>query len=299
LNPIATLISKVKITPINGSVIACARNVLDGAHKRLSSAAIIPQIPRLDHWFQRHVQEALAAIVAEINTVSEAEVADALRVALSSIIVRFSNQDSDTRYAAVEKSVTIDGLYRAFEHAAVQIAATRPSMDEYFGKRGNVRIITKDILKVEPTEIGMDIGLVVTSPPYPNAYEYWLYHKYRMYWMGMDPLAVRESEIGARPHYFKKNHQTEHDFERQMSRCFWLFSQVMRPGRFVCFVVGRSIIHSRKIDNEALLIRAAKPHGFRKTGSVERAIAANRKSFNLAHGTINREQIVVFVLEGA
>jgi site-specific DNA-methyltransferase (cytosine-N4-specific) len=243
LNPIATLVSKVKTTPIHGSVIECARNVIECARHRLRSAAIIPQIPRIDHWFQRHVQEALAAIVAEINKVTAGDIADALRVALSSIIVRFSNQDSDTRYAAVGKNVTTDGLLRAFEQAVAQIATTRPPMHELFGRRGKVHIITKDILKVEPAEIGMDIGLVVTSPPYPNAYEYWLYHKYRMYWMGMDPLAVRKSEIGARPHYFKKNHQTEHDFERQMSRCFWLFSRVMRPGRVVCFVVGRSIIH--------------------------------------------------------
>ena len=120
-----------------------------------------------------------------------------------------------------------------------------------------------------------------------------------MYWLGMDPIAVREQEIGARPHYFKKNHQTADDFERQMGRCFWLLARVMRKGAYVCFVVGRSIIHSREIDNEALLERAAAAHGFRKAGSVARNIAVNRKSFNLAHGTINREQIVVFGLGGA
>src|SRR5207247_8794998 len=138
------------------------------------------------------------------------------------------------------------------------------------GKRPCVRVITKDLLAVEPDEVGTDIGLVVTSPPYPNAYEYWLYHKYRMYWLGMDPIAVREAEIGARPHYFKKNHQTEADFERQMSHCFRLLSQVMRIDAFACFVVGRSIIHGREIDNEALLERAALPQGFRKMASVQR-----------------------------
>ena len=74
---------------------------------------------------------------------------------------------------------------------------------------------------------------------------------------GMDPIAVREAEIGARPHYFKVNHQTEHDFERQMGRLFRLLARVMRPGAYACFVVGRSIIHSREIDNASLLGRAA------------------------------------------
>jgi site-specific DNA-methyltransferase (cytosine-N4-specific) len=35
-----------------------------------------------------------------------------------------------------------------------------------------------------------------------------LYHKYRMYWLGMDPIAVREHEIGARPHYFRTKPKT-------------------------------------------------------------------------------------------
>jgi site-specific DNA-methyltransferase (cytosine-N4-specific) len=73
----------------------------------------------------------------------------------------------------------------------------------------------------------------------------------------------------------------------------------MRFGAFACFVVGRSIIHGREIDNEALLERAAVPHGFQKAGSVQRNIAINRKSFNLAHGTINRERIVVFAREAS
>jgi site-specific DNA-methyltransferase (cytosine-N4-specific) len=116
-----------------------------------------------------------------------------------------------------------------------------------------------------------------------------------MYWLGLeDPVSVREAEIGARPHYFKRNHQTEDDFERQMGTCFRLLARVMNPGAYACFVVGRSIIHGREIDNEALLERAAAPHGFRKVGSVRRTIAAKRKSFNLYHATINREGILVF-----
>ena len=64
-------------------------------------------------------------------------------------------------------------------------------------------------------------------------------------------------EIGARPHYFKTNHQNEHDFEKQMRTTFELLFQVMKPRAKACFLVGRSIIHGRVIDNVALLERAA------------------------------------------
>lgn len=142
--------------------------------------------------------------------------------------------------------------------------------------------------------LSQPVGLVVTSPPYPNAYEYWLYHKYRMYWLGMDPIAVRNREIGARPHYFKKNHQTETDFANQMSVLFSLLADLLLPGRYACFVVGRSVIHGRTIDNVALLAAAAASEGFNYVGSANRTIARNRKSFNLSHAGIEQETIVVF-----
>jgi hypothetical protein len=298
LHPLALLIAKVKTTPLSSSLKAAAGKVVNRARERIASAKVcVPEIPRLDHWFQKNVQVALASIIESIGTLKEAEISDALKIALSSIIVRVSNQESDTRYAAIEKGLSQDVVFDGFERSVATIEeALGIWNDGLFPTRPEVRFIHSDIMTVTPDDVGTDIGLVVTSPPYPNAYEYWLYHKYRMYWLGMDPIAVRESEIGARPHYFKKNHQTEHDFERQMGRCFWLLAQVMRKGAYACFVVGRSIIHGREIDNEALLQRAAAPHGFREVASTQRVIAANRKSFNLSHATINREGIVVFEL---
>lgn len=298
LSPLATLIAKVKTTALRAPLEPVARKACQFARKRVEAGRVsVPPIPRVDHWFQKHIQQALAALVAEINRVPDRDVRDALKVALSSIIVRVSNQESDTRYAAIDKAVTPESVWNGFERAAATIGEALADISSgHPHQRPRAHILTKDLLTVGPEEVGAGVGLVVTSPPYPNAYEYWLYHKYRMYWLGMDPVAVREREIGARPHYFKKHHQTADDFERQMGRCFRLLSQVMQRGAFACFVVGRSIIHGRKIDNEALLERAAVPYGFRKAASVQRNIAINRKSFNLAHGTINREGIVVFSL---
>jgi site-specific DNA-methyltransferase (cytosine-N4-specific) len=299
LHPLAALIAKVKTTPLTVDLLKVGKEVCSAAKNRATDgAAPVPVIPNLDHWFQKHVQEALAALITEIRALQDADVSDALKVAFSSIVVRVSNQESDTRYAAVEKNVSQADVWSLFERAIRNVDSAVSSTRLQFHKPPKIRVVNKDLMDVEPFEVGQGIGLVVTSPPYPNAYEYWLYHKYRMYWLGMDPIAVREREIGARPHYFKKNHQTEHDFERQMWKCFSLLSKVMMPGAYACFVVGRSVIHGRHIDNEALLARAAEPHGFVKAGQAARTIASNRKSFNPAHSKINREGIVVFRLEG-
>jgi site-specific DNA-methyltransferase (cytosine-N4-specific) len=109
---------------------------------------------------------------------------------------------------------------------------------------------------------------------------------------------VRQHEIGARPHYFKTKSQDEKDFENQMSSVFHLLSRVMTIDAKACFLVGRSIIHGRIIDNAALLQRASKPWGFKSEGMVERHIPTTRKTFNPALSPIDREQLIIFGLHG-
>lgn len=295
LNPLACLIARVKTRPLPPRFEAAARRVEARARPLANSQSlVIPSIPGLDHWFLPDVQLALAALVLCIEEERDDRTRDALKLALSSIIVQVSNQDSDTRYAAVVKNVNAYIVFEKFERAANSVARSFISLqDNMFVRIGNVIVLNQDILTVQPNQIQLPIGLVVTSPPYPNAYEYWLYHKYRMYWLGMDPISVRKHEIGARPHYFKTNHQDEHDFERQMKITFKMLYEVTSPSAKVCFLVGRSIIHGRVIDNTALLERAADPY-FVRSGIIARAIRKTRKSFNLAHGKIDREHLLVF-----
>jgi site-specific DNA-methyltransferase (cytosine-N4-specific) len=83
-----------------------------------------------------------------------------------------------------------------------------------------------------------------------------------------------------------------------MRQVFALLSQVLKTKAYACFLVGRSIIHGKVIDNAASLEKAAAPNGFRKVARVERRILQTRKSFNPTVSTINQESIVVFQLEG-
>ena len=113
----------------------------------------------------------------------------------------------------------------------------------------------------------------------------------------MDPLAVRGAEIGARHHFFRKNPATEADFEIQMRRVFQLLSRVMRQNAYACFLVGRSIIRGKRIDNALLLEQAALSNGFSKIARVERKIPQSQKTFNPAVSTISEESVIIFRLE--
>jgi site-specific DNA-methyltransferase (cytosine-N4-specific) len=285
------LISRVKTEPLPRGIQKASADVVLSSRFSASSEQAGSDIPNVAHWFQPDVRQALGSIVESIRSQAPPRAHDFLFAALSSIIVRVSNQESDTRYAAISKAVTADDVFVEFEASCDRLQMALAARDYPLTA---CRIIAEDTLEVDPEAIGRNVGLMITSPPYPNAYEYWLYHKYRMWWLGYDPIEVREQEIGARPHFFKKNHQTEDDFSLQMMRVFGLLRQVLVSGGHACFVIGRSKIHGRLIDNAALLCDAAAAHGMRLVYQRERVIRSDRKSFNLSHAKIKTETVLVF-----
>ena len=190
LNPIACLISRVKTRPLPRGIQKACADVILSSRFRAGTALADDAIPNVAHWFQPDVRGALASIVKAIRSQAPERTHDFLFAALSSIIVRVSNQESDTRYAAISKAVTGEDVFEEFEASCIRLDKALASRDYVLT---SCRVIEEDTLKSGAENIGRNVGLVITSPPYPNAYEYWLYHKYRMWW-----LARVRSDRGAR-----------------------------------------------------------------------------------------------------
>lgn len=287
LNPIACLIAKVKTGGMPKNLIERARAICAIASR--SSRKRTWAIPNVDHWFKPDVQDAIAALLNELTADNETT-HNALRLVLSSILVRVSNQESDTRYAAIEKNVSREDVFTLFIAAAEKLnraLATRSWGDS------TAKVVEANTLTMTPEQVGGSAGLVITSPPYPNAYEYWLYHKYRMWWLGFDPLAVKEQEIGARAHFFKRNHHTEEQFWDQMRDTFKLIDTVLVNRGYACFVIGRSKIHGKIVDNADIIQSVSADEGFSTISRITRPISSIRKSFNLSHANIKTETVLV------
>jgi DNA modification methylase len=292
LNPIACLISRVKTIPLPHGLIETAEYCVAQAKSKKNFT--IPPIPALDHWFKPEIQHAISSLVHPILAIDEPDLRDALRLCLSSIIVRVSNQESDTRYAAISKNVTRETTYQLFLNSVKKLSQVLSLPIDVLP---NCNVIQKDIFDVTVHDINDPIGLVVTSPPYPNAYEYWLYHKYRMWWLGFDPLLVKEKEIGARAHFFKKNFPTKQDFAEQMRRVLLLINSLLVKNGHVCIVIGRSKVHGEIIDNSSIIASEATKMGLTLVFNKERILASSRKSFNLSHASIKSENLLVFCKE--
>lgn len=288
LNPIACLMSRVRVSEWQGNdeqeaaqharaLVDAAKNVSDDVVERLRA-----KVPNVDHWFEGWAQRVLAGATDYLDSIPRTDPwHDRVALSISSAVVKIGRQDSDTRYAAVDK-----GLDERTGLKMLSSAVQRTG--EYLARRP--ALLTKDttVYERDARDLGpvpdASLDAAVFSPPYPNAYEYWLYHKYRMYWLNHDPIAVRESEIGARPHYFKsKNPHTEDDFAQQMGDVLQELARVLRPESPVVIVVGDSIIRGRAIDNRELLFDVGRGLGFSPRGALLRSIARTRSSFNSGH----------------
>ncbi len=288
LNPIACLISRVKTALLPPTFLDAARECVMKAEMDRSTE--IPEIPNLAHWFTKGSQLGIGRLIRAIDE-ADGILGDSLKLALSSIIVRVSNQDSDTRYASVSRDIVTEQVYAYFLSSCKRLAQIKGNGHDL---RPHADVLERNVLSVQASEIQRPVGMMITSPPYPNAYEYWLYHKYRMWWLGFDPLSVKEQEIGARAHYFKKNPPTASDFKGQMASVLSLTNDVLVSGGYACVVIGRSRVHGADIDNAALVDQAAGELGLKVIARVDREIAGGRKSFNLSHARIKTEAILVY-----
>lgn len=292
LNPIACLISRVRTQRWTAADAATGLEHSERLHgsalEDRDPGALAASIPRLEHWFDPWASAALAGAVDYLATVTDEAWRDRLSLAISSAVVRISRQESDTRYAAIDKRGDRESAAREIAQAVVRVCEWLAANTSDYGDAA-AEVECGDARELDHLETD-SFAAAIFSPPYPNAYEYWLYHKYRMYWLGFDPIAVRTAEIGARPHYSKPNGMTEADFARQMTEVFGHLARVLRTGAPAVVVVGDSVIGGRRIDNGELLSEAAESAGFALEVATRRTIRARRSSFNRAHSRGRRDE---------
>ena len=308
-NPLATLISRAKTTALADTAFEELSKHLEHCKELLflargrsrdlfsdgkpfKSEGWRPEPAVCDFWFTPHVVEELAELRLVIAQVLDPDARTLCEVAFSAIIVRVSKQDSDTRYVRREKNVRPgDAVRRYMDHLAGAIPAVK-EISTKIPSQPSCRIDTANLLDAPDTE-GFD--LVVTSPPYPNAYSYHLYHRTRLIWLGHDPEEFKQVEMGSHRKYSSrgKNRATPDTFSQEFRAIFLWLQRRLRQRRYACFVIGNSTINNENIACATLVAQAGREHGFKEVGRMERTIAPTRKAFNPTIGRIKTENILI------
>lgn len=251
-----------------------------------------PDLDRIGFWFESHVIEELAEILAWCRAISNETARDLALTAFSSIVVTVSKQDSDTRYVRRDKNIPQGETMRRFAKSLDQATRAALEFSDVVEPRFKCDVIEADLLS-RPEIPKLD--LMVCSPPYPNAYSYHLYHMTRMLWLGMDQPGFKQAEIGSHRKYSSngKNAASAETFRNEFSIILrWLASKLKRGG-YACFVVGDSTLKGVRLDNANLISKAGEHAGFIEAMRFERTMQATKKAFNPAIGKIKTERILV------
>ena len=213
-------------------------------------------------------------------------------VGFAAIIVSVSNQDSDTRYVRRSKALTPGDTVQRYLAQLTSSLQAAGEMSHSINPHSSCTVHDANLLEAPQTE---PFDLVVTSPPYPNAYSYHLYHRTRLIWLGHDPELFKKIEIGSHRKYSAKgrNRATPETFRKEFEKIFQWLRHRLRNRRHACFVIGDSTIDGERIDNASLLSDTGSAAGFAELARIKRTIAPTKKAFNPKIGRIKTETILI------
>jgi len=297
INPISVLASKVKTTALSDEEIELIEkciSALQEADPKADHSKHIPEFHGRDHWFMIHVQNELAMLRSIITNLTEPESSTRhfLDLAFSSIVNLVSNQDSDTRYAAVEKDIAIG---KPTELLIKRIGLMLERMKDFVTKAKDVNV---DARLTDSRQLDFiddaSIDLLVTSPPYANTYDYYLYHKHRMNWLGLNWREAMHDEIGSRNKHSSKKEEIDL-YVSDMQQSFVHFARILKPGAYAIFIIGDSVIRDVLHKADDIVRNIAEPLGFEWVDCVTYDLGLASKMFSRSFRRTDKEEHIILL----
>ena len=295
-NPLATLISKVKTTLIPDlefryfeRKFAKVKRYLDLDYRRVEERANNLPNRTVSKIFNKVVigkLEALREMILEIRDEGHNDLYDLGRVVLSAVI-----------WSLVENGNGID-IENSFGKKVQAMKKEILEMARIVSKPPKVEIMKGDARKLQVKNDSVD--LIVTSPPYVNALDYYRVHMYNMLWLGMDFDLFRKHEIGGHSHFIMNRFRLLSEYLGDMLRSMVEMNRVLKKGKICAIVVGNSSLEYELIESHKYFSAFATDIGFKHIKTIFRNINKTRKYTSADIGQIDDEYIVILekVLNG-
>ncbi|WKG33406.1 DNA methyltransferase [Priestia aryabhattai] len=293
-NSVACLVSEAKIAEYTNSDIDILKKFLVEVEllkkkEQGKTEVIIPQYKNLEYWFSKEAIMDLGRINWLINKL-EGNSKALVQAIFSSIIVRVSYQDSDTRYSRKEYEY-VEG--NAFGYFIQKLKRVVKSVEEVMNlPKEEAKVLHIDGKNLESIE-EESVNMIVTSPPYLNAYDYHKYHRHRIHWIDGDVELARDKEIGKHDTFTRPNADPDLYF-KDMSKCFDEWYRVLKPGSRALIVIGDAIVNKKPVPVAEQFIKIMNEKGFNLENRWIRKIKTSRKSFNQS-ARMNEEHVLLFI----
>ena len=299
VNGLSSLLSKVKSTPLTADELC----EIDSFIRQIESEQIIwskhrpqikvKQIEGLDHWFQYNVAEEITHILNFINSLENENVRDFLRIVLSSIIVKVSNQESDTRFAARNKNIEDGFVFKQFIDKAKEYFTRIAEFSELANKDVSLTLLNADsrYLTMLADE---SVDIIITSPPYANTYDYYLYHKFRKRWLDIDVKYAQNNEIGSRREYSSLKKPAE-QWTIDLRKCFEEMYRLLKHDSLAFIVIGDSVIKKQLIKIDEVIKSFVGEIGFEVCNIISTNLSDHSRMFNPSFTQKNKQEHLIIL----
>ena len=292
----------------------------------------IPNIPQIEHWFRRYVMVDLARILDSIQRSRMPESHRAFsRLCFASIIRASSNADpvpvsglEVTSY--MRRRDEAGRMVNPFQLLRMAVKKGLDAAEEYCGSVQRSVVVSASVADATKLDGRLgDVDVVITSPPYHNAVDYYRRHTLEMYWLGFtetheERLALKGRYIGAAT--VRKSHPFVAErnglpakaarWERRirgvserransfkyyavsMQRVFSRLFAILRPGGRAVFVIGKSAWNGVDLPSTELFAEISGER-FRLIEHLWYPVKNRYMSYDRHNGAnINREDVLVF-----
>lgn len=292
-NSVAVLISNAKTANYTTDHIDNLRDFFSKLDKVLPNTKpqrdLVPKSKNLFYWFSEEVLDRLSSLKSLIIANPE-PVQSMLLTVFSSIIVRVSYQDSDTRYAKIERIVKPTDIDKAFKNKLNEVLERLP--DIIVPGRSPVSVHHADARNVSFIK-SKTVSLIATSPPYLNAYDYHKYHRQRIHWIDGNVEFARDLEIGSHDEFTRQN-ATPDQYFIDMDACFSEWARLLRKGGRCVIVIGDAIVSKKPVYVADTFVDLLERRGIYLEKRWIRELHSTKRAFNVKNSRITHEHILLF-----
>ncbi len=299
INPVAVLITKAKITPIDPirieKAFAMLKEKLDSYSENTKVKAL--EHERIDYWFKPEEKRKLAFIFAEISKLKDQDIRDFFYCGFSNILKNCSIwlQKSNKPTRDFEKK-SPDPIQTFFKQIKTMMRGNARFYE--LSKEKNYLEVPSQVYCTDARTIPVkdnSVSLIVTSPPYVTSYEYADLHQLTALWMEYtkDLSDFRKRFIGSSCHskkdlvlnsaiaetirseLLKKDKKTAEEvstYFSEMNQVFAEMKRMLKKGGKTCIVIGNTSLKGVDILNAEVFVEQLQNIGLKIADIIKREI---------------------------
>ncbi len=309
INPIAKLITQVKVTPISPKILKKYRTEFLANYEK-TKGKTLRHHPRINYWFDTRTVKTLDRIYFSIKKIKNPEVKRFFLCAFSHNLKNCSRWLMKSIKPQIDPDKIVPKPKESFlRHLDSMI---RKNEDFYSELKTSDRLdVPADMYRRDSTQPlplkNNSIDLIITSPPYVTSYEYADLHQLSLLWFGDDPS------------HFKKWHRFSNEFNNfrkqfigttykntrkgffdstiaenitanlesidrplaidvanyfsDMRKVFAEMHRILKSGGKACVIVGNTTLRGVEILNAEVAAEQMSRFGFKKVDFIKREIS--------------------------